>query len=342
MQGYDNEKQSMVNPKTPYVKVEEHHNVIDENTNINYYTNPNYVVEKAFVPHEHKIQLLEGIFVKQKLDLGDEPRDGCNRVNRYEVYKKAQGKVKKAGRKLYKAVEVSDCCAQKFGANNCRPINIKIVNLGANEEYDKDCMLIERPCNCTFLCFNRPRIRVYHTEPDAQGNERKQLIGEISDAWDCLNYHFKLHNSNGDEVFKILTRFGQPGLTCRGCPCSSCESVRFDVYRSGEATSLVPSAKHRDREDEEDGNEGMGYPSNHGSRQVIAQEFDAKGRIAVISKKNKDCTKAEMSDSDNFGVDFPRNFKWQDKSLFLASVLFIDFMLFDENGSGSGTIGNDF
>ena len=51
-----------------------------------------------------------------------------------------------------------------------------------------------------------------------------------------------------------------------------------------------------------------------------------------LIKQNKDCLKAMISDADNFALIFPKNANWQERTLLMGTVLFIDYMVFEEKG----------
>ena len=146
--------------------------------------------QPAFVPHIDKINSLPGIFVKQKIDLL-EVLTGCEVENKYMVYEKKTGEIKKASKKkLYKCREKSGCYARQCLSNDCRAFQLKVENLGFSEEYDKECLRVEKECTCTFLCFNRPFSKVYYTEDGSH-----TYIGKIRDPFDCCNFTLKVYDS---------------------------------------------------------------------------------------------------------------------------------------------------
>jgi len=49
-------------------------------------------------------------------------------------------------------------------------------------------------------------------------------------------------------------------------------------------------------------------------------------------KKNKNCVKSMLTDADNFGVEFTPSMDWKDRTLLMASCMFIDYMMFEEKG----------
>ena len=54
--------------------------------------------------------------------------------------------------------------------------------------------------------------------------------------------------------------------------------------------------------------------------------------VPPISKLNPSCLKDFMQNSDNFSMEFPVNASWEDRSLLMAAIIFIDFMMFEEKG----------
>ena len=69
-------------------------------------------------------------------------------------------------------------------------------------------------------------------------------------------------------------------------------------------------------------------------QKVTFQVTDLKsGRLVFpISKTNNSCLKELVLDSDNFSIDFTPETSWEDKSLLLGAILFIDYMMFEEKG----------
>ena len=67
------------------------------------------------------------------------------------------------GKPLWKAVEKSNWCSRNCCTNQCRSLKIKIQNITRFDE-NPICLILEKPCTCTFLCCNRPVINVYYNE----------------------------------------------------------------------------------------------------------------------------------------------------------------------------------
>ena len=54
--------------------------------------------------------------------------------------------------------------------------------------------------------------------------------------------------------------------------------------------------------------------------------------VPPIQKTNQVCMKDFVEDSDNYGIEFAPGTSWQNKSLLLGAILFIDFIMFEEKG----------
>ncbi len=61
--------------------------------------------------------------------------------------------------------------------------------------------------------------------------------------------------------------------------------------------------------------------------------------VTTLMKKNKNCIKSMLTDADNFGVEFTPKMDWKDRSLLLATVMFIDYMIFEEKGGAGANAG---
>ncbi len=58
--------------------------------------------------------------------------------------------------------------------------------------------------------------------------------------------------------------------------------------------------------------------------------FDMNGnKMTDIVKKNKDCIKNALTDSDNYGIIFTPEMDWKTRSLLIATTLFIDYTMFE-------------
>lgn len=244
--------------------------------------------------HKTKIMEIEGIFVKQKMDLA-EVLTGCEFENTYNIYKKKPGKDKKKGKKIWKAKEKATYCQRNCVAQGCRAFDLKVKNINrADDEADNEtCLKMQRPCTCTCLCLNRPFITVNYVE-----NENDIYLGKIKDPYDFCNRFFIVYDKDGKEIYKAEANCCQCGMICMGYPCEPCEFVKFKLTDLRSGTVLSP-----------------------------------------LIKKNKDCLKSMLSDADNFALEFPADANWEDRSLLLATILFIDYMVFEEKGGNQNGAG---
>ena len=205
---------------------------------------------------------------------------GCETGNKYIVFERGnQGRPR--GREMLMCREYSSCCAKQCTASSCRPFKMRVFNLWNHEA---KCLEMERDCQLTVCCFNRPSMQVYHTE-----NGAKDYLGRIVDNWDCCNYSFDIQDTANRTIFYIEAACTQCGLWCK-CPCSGCERVVFDVYRGKKQKSL-------------------GTP--------------------LVKYGKKSCLKNLISDADNFSMPYPAGSNFEERSLLLAAVLFIDYMMFE-------------
>lgn len=241
--------------------------------------------QNAHKDHKAKIMEIQGLFVKQKLNLA-EVISGCDFENTYNIYKKIPGKEEKKGQKIWKAKEKSNYCSRNFVAQTCRAFKLKVKNINRVDEDAEDqvCLTLKRPCTCSFCCFNRPFISITYTE-----NGQNMYLGKIQDPYDFCNRNFLIFDKDDQEIYKIEAGCCQLGIICQGFPCQSCEFVKFGLtdLRTGEEE-------------------------------------------APLVKKNKDCLKSMISEADNFALEFPQKADWEERSLLMGAILFIDYMMFEE------------
>ncbi|SOV14970.1 phospholipid scramblase, putative [Plasmodium sp. gorilla clade G2] len=94
----------------------------------------------------------------------------------------------------FTACEKSEFCYRNCLPKICIPMNMKILSYG--KEISKPDILMEKDCTCTFLCFNRPTIRMY----DFSNNNNKELIGTIKAPYKCCSYNFNLFDSSNNKI----------------------------------------------------------------------------------------------------------------------------------------------
>ncbi len=67
------------------------------------------------------------------------------------------------------------------------------------------------------------------------------------------------------------------------------------------------------------------------AEKVDFEIFDGQERVVgIVRKRNKECLKSLFTDADNFGVEFLSEWDWKVRSLLMATMLFIDYMMFEE------------
>ena len=179
----------------------------------------------------------QGIYIKQKFDIL-EAMTGCDTPNRYYVFEQTPaGGAKK--KRIFKCKEKSGWCARNCMSSDCKPFDMEIKKCFKDEDYDNEEVVIrlERDCQCTCCCFNRPTMKVYYTE-----RNQKTYIGKVVDSWDCCNYSYTVYDS-GDQVrFFIKASCCQLGFCCK-CPCEPCERIEFDLWSGDKEKPEAPILK---------------------------------------------------------------------------------------------------
>jgi hypothetical protein len=180
-----------------------------------------------------KLQDLDGIFIKQKMELL-EVVSGCETENKYHVFTLDKSG-KKKGQRLFKCKEKSSCCARQCMSGDCRPFRMEISTLvrGEDDEYEPF-LRLERECKCTCLCFQRPEILVTLVE-----GGKNEYLGKIVDPWNCCNMEFNIFDKDHNKKFNIEGSCCQLGVWCQW-PCEACQTIDFDVKTpSGEVVSSL-------------------------------------------------------------------------------------------------------
>jgi len=179
-----------------------------------------------------RIQDREGIFIKQKLDIA-EAMTRCQEGNTFYVYPLGKDG-KKKGKKLFKAKEKSNFFAQQCMTGSCRPFQLQLKLDDDDERLDGESFLVlDRPCKCTCLCFNRPEISVTCVE-----DGKDEHIGKVKHIWQCCGISLELYDNNGNLKYLVQASCLQWGVHCRKQCC--CEVVDFDIKSpSGEIVSTL-------------------------------------------------------------------------------------------------------
>ena len=141
-------------------------------------SNPNDLMH-TFSLHQ-MLMSWRGIYIKQKVEFM-EAVSGCETNNKYVVYERGPHG-RRRGKEMLKCREYSGCCARTCMTGGCRPFKMRVFNLWNHEN---KCLEMDRDCQCTFLCFNRPAMKVFYTEDGG-----KEYVGRVVDNFDCCNHSF--------------------------------------------------------------------------------------------------------------------------------------------------------
>ena len=181
-------------------------------------------------PFSELIMKTNSCFIKQKFELF-EAFTGCETENKYEVFPIAADAGK---RKKWPSL----VCKQKsswFNRNclraDCRPFNMECYDQAGDEE--TLIMLMERPCQCTFYCINRPKLNVNLMQDGAP-----VFIGKIVDNCDLCNFSFSIFDANDTIVYFVKASCCQLGFHCKKCPFDACERIVFEVYKGNKEVLL--------------------------------------------------------------------------------------------------------
>lgn len=163
---------------------------------------------------------LNGVYIKQKFELIEMVNQGYEAPNKYYVYALDSDGSKK-GKKILKCKEKTGYCQRNCVSQECRGIQMKVVNLKSEDE---DTVLkMNKECQCTIQCINRPKMEVKLVE-----NDQDQYLGKVTDPWDCCNHCFKIYNKDDEVRYNVKASCLQLGLCCN-CPCNACEKVLFQI-----------------------------------------------------------------------------------------------------------------
>jgi hypothetical protein len=171
-----------------------------------------------------KLRALERVFIKQKIELL-EVITGCETQNKYEIFA-ADSDGDKKGKALFKAKEKSGWCERNCLAADCRPFKMKI----ADEQFEQDneseqvFLRLDRDCQCSFMCWNRPEVKVYSNV----GGVDNKLLGSVVNPFMCCDKGVTIYDENRTLIYDIKGNCCQLGLWC-ACPCEPCQTVEFDL-----------------------------------------------------------------------------------------------------------------
>jgi len=165
---------------------------------------------------------LDGVFIKQKVNKW-ECLTGCEQGNTYYVYASDKEGNQK-GKKLFKCKESSNLCAKCCMPPDFRPFKLKVQVEDDNQDVDgNDFLLLDRPCKCTFLCFNRPEISCTLVE-----NGANKFVGTIKNPWSLCDAVLEVFDQDNNLKYVVNGSCCQLAFWCKA-PCQSCQTVNFDI-----------------------------------------------------------------------------------------------------------------
>ena len=184
----------------------------------------------------------KGVFIKQKLNLV-KLLTGCQTPNRYLVYEQDH-RGQSVGNPIFACKEDSNCCLRQMCAASCKPFDLHVhkCSRASDDPFQGSPMVLhlQRECKCTFLCCNRPEMKVNYVE-----NGQSKYLGKVVDEFACCNFVYKIYDEKDQEKYHIEANCCQLGFMCN-CPCESCQTLQFDLFRvtpSGRSP-LAPIMKH--------------------------------------------------------------------------------------------------
>ena len=143
--------------------------------------------DQAYKEIYKKLPLLEGVFIRQKVDLV-EVLTGCNNENKYEIFPLVNNQKKEGAHPQFIFKEKSSCYSRTCLSADCRPLDMRVLNFQKNGDDAGPCLHIVRPCKLTIACCNRQEMQVQWIEKGEQA-----YIGKILEPWVCCNYEVYLN-----------------------------------------------------------------------------------------------------------------------------------------------------
>jgi len=155
--------------------------------------------------------------------------------NVYTVFNSnAEGEEK--GHQKFRCVEKSGCCVRQFCSPECRPFKVNVETVDSVfENYDKkEFLRIDRPCQCTFYCCNRPEIIISYIE-----DGRDEQIGKVVDPFNFCNLIVHVYDASGMKRYTLDGSCCQLGIWCKW-PCDPCQTINFKIKNeNGEEVSDI-------------------------------------------------------------------------------------------------------
>ncbi|EGR29704.1 scramblase family protein, putative [Ichthyophthirius multifiliis] len=174
-----------------------------------------------------QLENLQGVFIKQKFE-ALEALIGYETPNVYKVFPADANGIQQGNNTIFKCKEKSSCLARNCLPGSCRPFKMKCSNYqGQVKEtgFEQSMfMLLERPFTCTCLCLARPVLDVIIVE-----NGQNQNIGKIISPCLMCSLGLNIQDAVGNLKYTIMGSLCQVGVCCKGLPCESCQTVRFEL-----------------------------------------------------------------------------------------------------------------
>lgn len=160
---------------------------------------------------------------------------GCVPPSTFKIYPLGKDGEKR-GRALFKAREESGCCNRQCLTADCRPFIMKVKLEDDDEELDNEnFLLIDRPCKCTWYCFNRPVITINCVE-----DGKDTYLGKVVNPWTLCNVMLNVFDKDNNHKYVVEASCCQLGFHLKNWPCEPCQTIDFDIKTpSGEVVSTL-------------------------------------------------------------------------------------------------------
>eukprot|EP00919_Chromeraceae_sp_WS-2016_P072451 GHVR01171336.1.p1 GENE.GHVR01171336.1~~GHVR01171336.1.p1 ORF type:complete len:262 (+),score=34.00 GHVR01171336.1:52-837(+) len=164
----------------------------------------------AFNPYT-MLEGLDKVYIKEKLKMIEFL--GVDAKNKYSIMNEDKNE-------LFLAKESTGWCARNCLPHDCRPFELETY-IKMPGQGKVNFMKMEKPCQLTCCCINRPRMEV-------KNNLSGEVIGYLRDPFDCFNYVYTVADSSEKKQLTVKASCCQPGIWC-GLPCGPCSEVHFEI-----------------------------------------------------------------------------------------------------------------
>ncbi|EAR88887.1 scramblase (macronuclear) [Tetrahymena thermophila SB210] len=185
-----------------------------------------------------KLQECQGIYIKQKLEKL-QVLTGWQHENTYKVYQADINGVKFGNNPLFLCKEKSSLFQRMFLKGDMREFNMNVTCedtiAPSGQIVSTPFLALERPFQCTFFNYNRPKLTINHLE-----NGTEVLYGYIRNPFKCCQLGCEVYDENEQLIFLIQGECCQLGYICRSLPCNVCQEYEFTVQNAqGEIVSRL-------------------------------------------------------------------------------------------------------